>query len=32
VNDNVEALFAGVYSAQEAADAIEAVATEELAG
>jgi raffinose/stachyose/melibiose transport system substrate-binding protein len=30
VNDNVEAIFAGVYSAQEAADAIEAVAKDEL--
>jgi raffinose/stachyose/melibiose transport system substrate-binding protein len=30
VNDNVEAIFAGVYSAQEAAEAIEAVAADEL--
>jgi raffinose/stachyose/melibiose transport system substrate-binding protein len=30
VNDNVEAIFAGVYSAQEAAEAIEAVAEDEL--
>jgi raffinose/stachyose/melibiose transport system substrate-binding protein len=32
VNDNVEAIFAGVYSAQEAAEAIEAVAQDELEG